>query len=107
MATMPYRAPSNNSSFLSFDTGDVIVLSDIWYKAEQDGWAEGIASKTRAKVWLVVCVELSPSHGSVQGDFPSANVIVLPSIFKPEADVLAAFKSYLLELAPAGDVDMI
>jgi len=32
---------------------------------------------------------------------------VLPSIFKPEEEVLAAFKAYLLELAPAGDADAI
>eukprot|EP00730_Choanoeca_flexa_P017252 TRINITY_DN8284_c0_g1_i2.p1 TRINITY_DN8284_c0_g1~~TRINITY_DN8284_c0_g1_i2.p1 ORF type:complete len:618 (+),score=185.52 TRINITY_DN8284_c0_g1_i2:235-2088(+) len=86
MATMPYRAPTANSSFLSFDTGDIIILRKIWYQIEQDGWAEGIAEKDRS-----------------QGDFPSANVIVLPSISKPPDAVLNAYKSYLIDLAPSND----
>ena len=50
MATLPYRAPGSESSFLSCDRGDVIILPKIWAEVDDGGWANGVSERTNAKV---------------------------------------------------------
>jgi hypothetical protein len=56
MATLPYRAPGSESSFLSCDRGDVIILPKIWAEVDDGGWASGISERTNARVRVRVRV---------------------------------------------------
>eukprot|EP00052_Salpingoeca_macrocollata_P001633 m.26649 g.26649 ORF g.26649 m.26649 type:complete len:615 (+) comp11548_c0_seq1:81-1925(+) len=77
MAMCSYRAPADNSAFLSFEQGDVIILPKIWAEADSGGWCNGVCERTKK-----------------QGDFPSANVFVLPALSRPDANVIALFAKY-------------
>jgi myosin-7 len=77
MASCAYKAPGDAATFLSFDQGDLIILPKIWAEADNGGWCTGICERTKKS-----------------GDFPSANVFVLPSVSRPDANVLALFSKY-------------
>lgn len=99
----------------SFDVGDLVVVDKIWADADQDGWCNGLCERTERKVrhssvltrsgptarhrrnglWLTLWVSLM-----LQGDFPSANVFVLPHTTRPDEDVLKMFAAYLAGLSP-------
>ncbi|XP_056586793.1 unconventional myosin-VIIa [Triplophysa dalaica] len=62
-----------DSSFLSFSKGDLIILDD--HTGEQvmtSGWAHGINDRTKKR-----------------GDFPADCVYVLPTVTKPQCDIVS------------------
>ena len=60
------------SSFLHFKKGDLIVLEEsTGREVQNNGWCHGYCERTRQ-----------------HGDFPSENVYVLPTLEKPQKDVL-------------------
>eukprot|EP00056_Hartaetosiga_gracilis_P010712 m.159583 g.159583 ORF g.159583 m.159583 type:complete len:627 (+) comp13373_c0_seq3:35-1915(+) len=84
IATINYKAPGSNSEFLSFAQGDLIILPKIWAEVEEGGWATGVCERTKSS-----------------GDFPTANVVVLPSLFRPANSILTKFREYVKTIAPA------
>eukprot|EP00054_Salpingoeca_dolichothecata_P021431 m.137189 g.137189 ORF g.137189 m.137189 type:complete len:620 (-) comp23982_c0_seq3:1128-2987(-) len=78
MAMLPYKSPGAGSTFLSFNKGDLIILPKPWAEAEQGGWCHGLCERT-----------------SEQGDFPSANVYVLPSVTRPPGALVSLFASFV------------
>eukprot|EP01147_Barroeca_monosierra_P008456 gene8456-941_t len=84
IASLDYRAPGDNSSFLSFQQGDLLVLPKMWSEVDKGGWASGICERTRAK-----------------GDFPTANVIVIPSLVRPSHHLVDMFAKYTRTLDPS------
>ncbi|ELT99384.1 hypothetical protein CAPTEDRAFT_226057 [Capitella teleta] len=74
IALQDYRAPSDGSSFLSFNKGDLITLDqDNGEVVMTSGWCYGECSRTGRR-----------------GDFPAECVYVLPTISKPSPDILSA-----------------
>ncbi|EDQ87942.1 uncharacterized protein MONBRDRAFT_32975 [Monosiga brevicollis MX1] len=90
MATMAYRAPSSNSSFLSFEVGDLIVMSKPWQQADLDGWATGTDDSTHRR-----------------GDFPIANVVPIPVIGRPTKELVAQWREHWKTMGPVIDIDAI
>ena len=69
------------STFLNLKKGDLIILQDM--NGEQvmtSGWCNGYCERTRQR-----------------GDFPSECVYVLPTLEKPQRDILVLFVLFLLK----------
>lgn len=67
-----------DSSFLSFSKGDLIILDD--HTGEQvmtSGWAHGVNDRTKKR-----------------GDFPADCVYVLPTVTKPQYDIVVSEVSF-------------
>ena len=72
------------SSFLHFKKGDLIILEDCTGREiETNGWCNGYCERTR-----------------LRGDFPSEHVYVLPTLEKPQKDVLVCFPFQFIWSAP-------
>ncbi|EGD76181.1 hypothetical protein PTSG_00887 [Salpingoeca rosetta] len=84
IASLDYRAPGNNSAFLSFQQGDLILLPKMWAEVDEAGWATGVCERSGAK-----------------GDFPAANVFVVPSLKRPTTALLSMFVKYIKTVEPA------
>eukprot|EP00055_Hartaetosiga_balthica_P003111 m.6494 g.6494 ORF g.6494 m.6494 type:complete len:626 (+) comp2610_c0_seq1:50-1927(+) len=89
MATIDYKSPGTNSEFLSFSQGDLIILPKMWAEVEEGGWASGICERTKKS-----------------GDFPTANVVILPSLFRPSSATLDVFREYVKSIAPASNDEL-
>eukprot|EP00050_Salpingoeca_kvevrii_P013695 m.30534 g.30534 ORF g.30534 m.30534 type:complete len:630 (-) comp5233_c0_seq1:1200-3089(-) len=86
VAHLPVHSPGG--SFLSFEVGDLLVLEKPFAEAEDGGWCTGVCARTKAK-----------------GDFPSANVHVLPTLSRPSEQDLANFARYCKQEAALHDDD--
>ncbi|XP_045594548.1 myosin-VIIa isoform X2 [Procambarus clarkii] len=76
IALQDYKAPGENSSFLTFNKGDLILL-------EEDSSGETVMNAS----WCVGRCERT----NERGDFPAETVYVLPAVTKPPLDILALF----------------
>ncbi|XP_069983292.1 myosin-VIIa isoform X1 [Penaeus vannamei] len=76
IALQDYKAPGENSSFLTFSKGDLILL-------EEDSSGETVMNAG----WCVGRCERTTERG----DFPAETVYVLPAVTKPPPDILALF----------------
>ena len=75
VATMDYTSPNENSTFLSFKKGDLIVLQNETGETVMiSGWCSGYCERTKQK-----------------GDFPSECVYVLPTMDRPSKEILDLF----------------
>ncbi|KAG7157734.1 Myosin-VIIa-like 1, partial [Homarus americanus] len=76
IALQDYKAPSENSSFLTFNKGDLILLEEdsSGETVMNAGWCVGRCERTNER-----------------GDFPAETVYVLPAVTKPPPDILALF----------------
>ncbi|CAL4075619.1 unnamed protein product, partial [Meganyctiphanes norvegica] len=74
IALQDYKAPGENSSFLTFNKGDLIIL-------EEDSCGETVMSAG----WCVGRCERTAERG----DFPAETVYVLPAVTKPPTDILS------------------
>ena len=61
----------------SIDVGDLITLDQPWAQSDQGGWGHGTNARTR-----------------LAGDFPVANIYVLPCVTRPPDRLLALFKNF-------------
>jgi myosin-7 len=76
VAMMDYQSAEADSSFLSFQKGDLIELeADDGYSVMHSGWCFGKCSRS-----------------GDEGDFPANCVYVLPAIIKPPKEILALFQ---------------
>lgn len=73
IALQDYKGASENSSFLTFQKGDLITLEDenSDENVYNSGWCVGVCERTGEK-----------------GDFPAETVYVLPTLSKPPNDIL-------------------
>lgn len=75
VAAQDYQPTSETTSFLSLKKGDLILLEkSTGEKVMTSGWCRGYCERTRQR-----------------GDFPSECVYVLPTLDKPQQDVLDMF----------------
>jgi myosin-7 len=81
IALQDYKAPSDQSSFLSFQKGDLILLDqDSGEAVMNSGWCYGQCARTERR-----------------GDFPAECVYVLPTITRPPPEILNLFAQQSLE----------
>lgn len=76
IALQDYKGANENSSFLTFQKGDLITLEDDGgdESVYNSGWCVGICERTGEK-----------------GDFPAETVYVLPTLSKPPNDILVGY----------------
>uniref|UniRef100_A0A673Z596 Myosin VIIAa n=1 Tax=Salmo trutta TaxID=8032 RepID=A0A673Z596_SALTR len=75
------------STFLSFQKGDLILLDqETGQQVMTSGWAHGVNERTNQK-----------------GDFPADAVYVLPTVTRPQADVVETVRSSQLVLPETGE----
>lgn len=77
---MPFSSSAGEeSTFLSFRKGDLILLDqETGEQVLNSGWAHGINERTNQK-----------------GDFPADCVYVLPTMTRPQQDIVVRRKTYL------------
>lgn len=78
IALQDYKGANDNTTFLTFQKGDLITLEDDG--CDDSGWCVGICERTGEK-----------------GDFPAETVYVLPTLSKPPNDILVIY--YVIHIA--------
>ena len=76
---MSFPSAGDDSTFLSFAKGDLIVLDqDTGEHVMTSGWAHGINDRSKLK-----------------GDFPADCVYVLPTVTKPPPEIVVSSSPFL------------